>query len=353
MINTATDLSFKERGRRIISFIRKADRLTRRRNTWLRYQNTIGTMIFLFSFGGMITAGALFIYGLIPAWLCIVTNAILASLLHELEHDLIHDLYFKGNALLQNLLFTGVWIARGNIISPWLRRGFHLHHHKKSGGADDVEERLISNGMPWGLKRILITVDTAWNMLFQRKVLKTASEVFGRGRVVRSVFPVQFLFGTLWFAFLATSLLMLMQQWFATDLYHEQVTYLWQYLWPVAVIYLLPNFIRQGSLQFISSNMHYYEEVDTVFEQTQVLNRWYLWPFQLFCFNFGSTHSIHHYFVKQPFYLRQMIAGRVHRIYKRYGVPFNDMQTFKRANRKPESLRRRAQAGATMSNRAA
>jgi hypothetical protein len=54
--------------------------------------------------------------------------------------------------------------------------------------------------------------------------------------------------------------------------------------------------------------MHYYGDVElgNVIQQTQVLTPWWMMPFQLFCFNFGSTHAIHHFVVKEPFYIRQM-----------------------------------------------
>jgi hypothetical protein len=32
-----------------------------------------------------------------------------------------------------------------------------------------------------------------------------------------------------------------------------------------------------------------------VFYQNQILDSPLCWPFQLFCFNFGATHILHHY----------------------------------------------------------
>ncbi len=64
-----------------------------------------------------------------------------------------------------------------------------------------------------------------------------------------------------------------------------------------------------------------------------MLNHPLFWPLQLFCFNFGSTHAIHHFVVGQPFYLRQMIAPQAHDVMREIGVRFNDLGTFKRANR--------------------
>ena len=46
-----------------------------------------------------------------------------------------------------------------------------------------------------------------------------------------------------------------------------------------------------------------------VFFQTQILDHWLLYPFQLFCFNFGATHIMHHFVTRQPFYLRQVAVS--------------------------------------------
>jgi hypothetical protein len=56
-------------------------------------------------------------------------------------------------------------------------------------------------------------------------------------------------------------------------------------------------------------------------------------PFQLFCFNFGSTHAIHHFVVRDPFYIRQLTARTAHAALREVGVRFNDVGTFRRANR--------------------
>jgi len=54
---------------------------------------------------------------------------------------------------------------------------------------------------------------------------------------------------------------------------------------------------------------------------------------QAFCFNFGSTHGIHHFVVKEPFYIRQMTTKVAHKVMAEMGVRFNDLGTFTRANR--------------------
>ena len=103
----------------------------------------------------------------------------------------------------------------------------------------------------------------------------------------------------------------------------------------LTVVWIAPNVLRTFCLHFVTSNMHYYGDVElgNVIQQTQVLTPWWMMPFQLFCFNFGSTHAIHHFVVKEPFYIRQMTAPVAHNVMRDMGVRFNDVGTFKRANR--------------------
>lgn len=81
--------------------------------------------------------------------------------------------------------------------------------------------------------------------------------------------------------------------------------------------------------------MHYFGDIEegNVVEQTQVINAWWLAPFHLFCFNFGATHAIHHFVVRDPFYIRQLTAKRAYVVMKEMGVRFNDYGTFDRSNR--------------------
>jgi hypothetical protein len=107
----------------------------------------------------------------------------------------------------------------------------------------------------------------------------------------------------------------------------------------LAVAWVLPNYLRQAALQIVSSNVHYCQsEATTVRDETQVLRPLFLWPLQAFCFNFGTTHSFHHYVVEQPFYVRQLIAPWVLPALAKYGHRFNDTGTFRRANRLPQDV---------------
>jgi Fatty acid desaturase len=101
------------------------------------------------------------------------------------------------------------------------------------------------------------------------------------------------------------------------------------------VLWVGPNVIRQTFLALISAYSHYYGDIpeNDVFYQNQIMDHPLLWPMQLYCFNFGSTHIIHHFVVQQPFYLRQMCAKAAHAEMLRQGVRRNDFGVIRRANR--------------------
>ena len=110
----------------------------------------------------------------------------------------------------------------------------------------------------------------------------------------------------------------------------------------MAVVWILPNALRAFCLHNITTSMHYYGDVDSLLKQCQVLNHWALMPLHLFCFNFGSTHVLHHFVVSQPFYLRQLVSKEVMPVLKDNGIRFNDFANVFRGNRytmdSPEKL---------------
>ena len=309
----------------------------RKRYRVLGFQNAIGASVMAVSVTGMIITGTLYIKGLIPGWLCIVINALLTSFIHELEHDLIHRLYFRKHPVAHNLMMLLCWIARPGMPSPWLRRELHFHHHKESGTHTDVEAWITTSGSKWGAKRFLKLIDGfvfgIVNALFaptwQEKIRLTV-------KVLRLNAPMGLLYWGCWYIFLGYHL----YTWVNSLMGHTvelsaAAALLMQVVNAAVVIIVAPNIIRQFCLFFISSNIHYFGDVmpRNPLQQTQVMNRWWLWPFQLFCFNFGSTHCIHHFVVKDPFYLRQMTAPFAHKVLADAGVRFNDFGTYKRSNR--------------------
>ncbi len=343
-------LSDAEKTARIRQVVIEAGMDLRRRHPWLRHQDVIGVVIMLVSLAGMLGSATAYYHDLIAWWLCIPLVAMFASLIHELEHDLIHLMYFRKRPGINRLMLILGWIARPSTVNPLVRRKLHLHHHKHSGTESDLEERGITNGEPWGVRRLLMLGD---NMLAiylrprqtfrmvrafiaaQKPASKAEVRVLAREQRLSYV-PLGTLYYLAWHGFLiyhvsaliAASLGAPLQLSPAAQSTVDVLDFL-------AVTWMLPSFLRTFCLHFISSNMHFYGDVEdgNVMQQTQVLNVWWLLPFQLFCFNFGSTHAIHHFVVKEPFYIRQWTAGSAHRVMREMGVRFNDLGSFRRANR--------------------
>ncbi|WEJ19622.1 fatty acid desaturase [Pseudomonas sp. SD17-1] len=309
----------------------------RQRYPILQHQNALGAGVMAVSLIGMVVSGGLYLQGSIPAWGCILINALLTSFIHEIEHDLIHRLYFRKQPLAHNAMMFLCWLARPGMPSPWLRRSLHFHHHKESGTETDVEAWITTSGSPWGVLRLLKLVDGF--------IFGFLNAVFAPGwrekvrllvKIVRLNTPFGLLYWGCWYVFLSYHLYAWLGAVSGHEVHSSATTLaVMDVVNSVVVILVAPNLIRQFCLFFISSNMHYYGDVAprNALQQTQVMNAWWLWPFQLFCFNFGSTHSIHHFVVRDPFYLRQMTVPYAHQVMAEAGVRFNDFGTYKRANR--------------------
>ena len=309
----------------------------RQRYPILQHQDALGAGILAFALCGMIGSAALYIGGHLPWWACLLLNAFFASLTHELEHDLIHSMYFRKQPLPHNLMLALVWLARPSTINPWVRRHLHLNHHKVSGSEADMEERAITNGEPWGIARLLMVGDNMMSSLIRwlraknpehRRLILT--------RTLKVYAPLGLLNWATWYLFLGFHLLDWASAALGAPIAWSAGTLNLMEVVNVAVVVLVgPNVLRTFCLHFVSSNMHYYGDVEpgNVIQQTQVLNPWWLWPLQAFCFNFGSSHAIHHFVVKEPFYIRQLTVPFAHRVMREMGVRFNDFGTFARANR--------------------
>jgi len=320
----------------ICRVIRQSGGDIRNQYPWLRNKNAVGLGIFLFAVTGIVASGWAYWVGAISAWLCIPLVAFLTSLLHELEHDLIHKQYFKNNKPIHNGMLLVCWALRPGTINPWIRRQLHFLHHKKSGTAEDREEQGIGNGQPYGnWLRWLVMYDTLVGNITRALVAapkgKKLHFVF---RILAANFPFAVACALTWYGFLAFHLIDGMAAAAGAPIAWSATTdSIMAFINNMVVVLIAPFYLRSFCLNFISSSMHYYGDVDSLLKQTQVLNAWFLWPFQLFCFNFGSTHAIHHFVVGEPFYIRQLTATKAHRVMRANGVRFNDLGTFSRTNR--------------------
>ncbi len=316
--------------------IAQGDRI-RRDYPFLKHQDLIGLAILTGSLAAMTGLTYAYWQGLIAWYVCVPAVAIFASFTHEIEHDLIHSMYFRKNVLMQNLMFIMAWIARPNTISPWKRKIIHLHHHMHSGMPNDIEERAITNGETWGIKRLINIVDPnigVWIRIWNIKGWDGKYKLFKKSLMANA--PLASLFWLLWHACLAYWAVTLASQAAGVELHWPILVQ--QYmpaLTKLSVAWFAPNILRAICLYFISSNMHYFGDIEdgNVVQQCQVLTHWSFIPFHLFCFNFGSTHAMHHFVVRDPFYLRQLYAKAGHAVMRSNGVRFNDFGTFARANR--------------------
>lgn len=302
----------------------------------LKHQDFIGLAILVASFAGMVACAWAFWQGYMPWYVSIPLTAIFASFTHELEHDLIHYMYFRKNKFMHHLMMIWVWLCRPNTISPWARRALHLHHHKHSGTETDLEERGITNGEKWSILRLIMTVDTNLGVVFRAHRIppKILMKIVALGSAVN--FPIATAFWASWHAFLI---------YWSVEIGSGLIGYEVPYpawisnnieVFNMAVIaWVAPNILRSFCLNFISSNMHYYGDIEdgNFVQQCMVLNSKLFFIPHLFCFNFGSTHAIHHFVVRDPFYIRQMTAKRAHVVMRENGVRFNDLGAFARANR--------------------
>lgn len=314
----------RDRARAIRIAIRAEEGRLRARHPWLAWQDALGLACFFLSLAAMAGVAGAFLAGALTWWLAIPLMALPLSVLHEIEHDLIHDLYFRSQRWAQDLMFTIIWFCKLGM-NPWCRRSIHLKHHRESGQTTDIEERLIGIGLPFGWLRLLVALHPFASLALFPGLMRDVPD-FRPMRLVLLSLPTFAIFGVLWLAFPAYF-------WLGTA--GALPAWGWPWVRNPTVLLLAPNVLRQMSLILMSSYSHYYADIPRgdVYYQTQVLSSWLLWPLQLFCFNFGSTHIIHHYVVRQPFYLRQLVAAAAHAEMLRQGVPLNDFGTIARNNR--------------------
>ncbi|MFI8416915.1 fatty acid desaturase [Serratia sp. NPDC078593] len=317
--------------------ITQYNKTLREKHRWLRHQNAIGLSILILMIILTIISSVLYIENSIPWWLCVLLNAFFISIVHEIEHDLIHQLYFKKNKLMHNTMLSLAWLVRPSSPNPWVRRKLHLRHHQISGSKEDLEERALTNGFQWGLPRFYMMADL---MLSSIKVIADIETWKGKLHAswvgFKSYVPVTALTWLLWYCFLLFHTIDGLFTLSGNPIsWSDNLLTFIHYLNITTVILIAPNVLWTFCLHFVSSNMHYYGDIDSnnVTQQTQVMNSYWMWPLNMFCANFGSTHSIHHFVVNEPFYIRQMSAKTSHQAMKKMGVRFNDFGTFRRSNR--------------------
>ena len=315
--------------RQILNTLREADAKLIKNHPWLGQDDAMALGLFAFGVATMLGCGAAWMMGALPAWLTICGIALGMSILHEMEHDMIHDLYLSNRATRFMVLIT-IWVTKASL-DPWTRGRWHLWHHAMSGQEEDIEERLIGLGTPWGLKRILVTLLPAGTIVLKPGLSRAIQRYVARGEQ-----DPQLLGPPGWWkvhaltAILASSPFVALGGWLAGA----------SWAWPMAALWVLPNMLRHATIAIMSSNSHYTGiQKGALMKQGQILDHPFFWPLQFFCWNFGATHFLHHFFVRQPFWRRTLIFSEVKQKMVVHGIPRNDLQTFARANRRMTTTR--------------
>ena len=295
------------------------------------HQSAVALLIWAASIAWMVLAGWLYLSGAVPWYLTFFSSAFASSLLHELEHDIIHSMYFLGAPIVWHVMFAGIWLAKLSL-NPWTRKSYHLHHHRRSGQEDDVEERLLGLGVANFPLRVAVAVFPWLAAVFFFRDISRAT------RAVDAKFPLRFrgapCSGERWLQRVENIMII-------SPAIAALVACLGG---PAAaarardflVVWGGPNVIRHASIALMSSFSHYYGDVvpGDVTQQNQILNHPALLPLQLFCCNFGGEHIIHHYVVNQPFWIRHCVRRAAWRAMLARGVRQNDWgSVFTRAQR--------------------
>lgn len=275
--------------RTISQAIKKAESDLRAQYPILNYQDALGAGVFILSLTGIAYCWSYYCYHSDSYMTCaglMLIVAFFTSLVHELEHDLIHNLYFKKATWVQDVMFMCIWLSKlhGN---PWFRRDLHLKHHVISGQRDDAEERLIGLGLTPNLERLAVTAHPFGSLIITAAVGRDAKWLNVQ-KMNLTTMPVAFLFFALnkaWMVYVITMWVV------GYENYHLYLSpRLWEPLRASAVLISLPNILRQFCLVLMSNCSHYYGDIPekSVFFQNQILDHPLVYPFQLFCMNFGK-----------------------------------------------------------------
>ena len=234
-------------------------------------------------------------------------------------------------------MLLGIWLAKLSL-NPWTRKRYHLHHHRRSGQADDVEERLLGLGQGnAGALRLAVALVPALASVLYFDGIDAAVAASPRARSLFK-FPMRFrgacCSGERWLQ--RAENIMIISPLLAVGVLFWGGDAPARAARAFLVLWGGPNVLRHACLSLMSSFSHYYGDVAAgdVRQQNQILNHPILLPLQLFCFNFGAEHIIHHYVVAQPFWVRHCVRRAAWAAMVERGVRVNDWgAVFSRAQR--------------------
>jgi len=282
--------------------IKREDQELYRRHPWLHQKGLIGSFFVAFSILGMLATAAAYVHGAIHWAVAVALQTFLLSMLHEVEHDIFHGTYFgrPGELPFEAAMFL-IHVFKWHA-SPWWRMKIHLLHHGVSGQKLDVEERLVGLGMPLGIPRLLVTLSPFFYVMACPSVLADNKDFDWMEPLLQSK----------WQSTSGVAVLVYAGHLLGAFTLSASVAGAVQ---SFVLLVTIPSHVRHVCLSLVASMSHYYEDnaPGVVHEQVQILNPWWLVPFQSFCWFFGSTHWVHHFYVQQPFWVRTYLAAKINR----------------------------------------
>ena len=327
-INVSPDMAEKIKlsNRSIRRELLADDRRLKSEHPWLIRQDVIGGTILLVVVLGIAASAIAYLSAAIPAVVAVLLVAFLMSIAHELEHDLIHEIYFARQKKLQSLSLYLIWLIKLHANPNW-RRAAHLRHHGFSGQSEDWEERLLGLGQPFGWRRIFALVSPFSSVVFFKTVAESDREFSQRSTVIANL-PTAIVFHALMSAGILSQVLPVNVRDLAPNAF-------WSVVSALTIIWVLPSIVRHFCLTLMTTMVHYSDDIprSNVHFENQIIDHWAFLPIQLFCFNFGATHIVHHYLVQQPFYLRLVTARNLRAKMLSKGCRHNDLGILFRANR--------------------
>ena len=286
---------------------------------WLGRTEAIAFTIHAISLLAMVLTTVLFGKGMIGPVCAALSNTFWMSTLHELEHDLVHCLYYgRPGQWRYELGFWTMYLFKFSV-SPWWRRKYHLLHHSVSGTTRDVEERVIGLGLPPSIGRFATILSPAGHLMLMPAICKDNEGLVWHELITSSMWTALTPVVTI-LAILA----------FPTGSIVNTLGYV------SMVCIVIPAHIRHAALNVVATYCHFYEDVrpHIVHDQIQILNSWWVIPFNALCWNFGGSHWIHHFVTNQPFWIRTLIAPELNAMNWNKALRRNDSGIVAAANRR-------------------
>lgn len=257
-------------------------------------------------------------HGQLSTTAAIIIGTLATSTLHEVEHDLFHCQYlWRPRSFQFDVAMWLIYVFKFHV-SPWWRMEFHLLHHQESGQKFDIEERLLGLGLPIGFFRLLVTLTPLSYFMVVGSVVNDNPGFVWYRPLTESKFQLSLVA----LSFLSPILYGLNQ--FLPEaeitglLNHSIPEWFIKLSYTILICCVTVAHARHICLTLVTTFTHYYGDIHrgVVHEQIQILDSLYLIPLQIFCWFFGESHWIHHFYVQQPFWERSLISWEVNRAAK-------------------------------------